>query len=88
MVSAVCLAPILAGALTVRRSRALRQAEVEARQEAACEAVAAKEYQAGRQAWAIGDGAGAAGHFREFNRWNAQADRHMRARSQAQRYWW
>jgi hypothetical protein len=80
--------PILAGALTERRYRALLQAEIEARREATCEALAAKEYQAGQRALRIGDRAGAAGHFREFNRWNAQADRHMRARSQAQRFWW
>jgi hypothetical protein len=37
---------------------------------------------------AIGDRAGAADRFREFNRWNAQADRHMRAQSLARSYWW
>ncbi len=88
LVSAICLAPILAGALAVRRSRSLQQAEAEARQEAACEAVVAREDQVGRRALAIGDRAGAASHFREVNRWSAQADRHMRARSLALRYWW
>ncbi len=88
LVSAFFLVPILAGALAVRRTRALRLAEAEARQQAACEAVAAREDQAGRHALAIGDRTGAASHFKEVNRWNAQADRHMRARSQALKYWW
>jgi hypothetical protein len=88
IVSAVCVACILAGALAERRFRALRQAEAEKREEAACEAAAAREHEAGRQALAIGDRTAASDHFRAFNRWSVRADYHMRARSHSLRYWW
>jgi hypothetical protein len=88
IVSAVCVACILAGALAERRFLALQKAEEAARQQAICETVAAREHQAGRRALAIGDRTGASDHFKEVNVWNARADHHMRARSQALRYWW
>jgi hypothetical protein len=86
--SAICVACILAGAMAEKRFRALRQAEAEERQQADCEAVAAREHQAGMRALAIGDRTVAGDHFKQVNRWNARADYHMRARSQALRYWW
>jgi hypothetical protein len=88
IISAICVACILAGALAERRYRALRLAEEEGRQEAACEEVAMREDQAGRRALAIGDRTAAGDHFKEVNRWNARADYHMRARKVALKYWW
>jgi hypothetical protein len=88
IISAICVACILASALAERRYRALRLAEEEGRQEAACEAVSAREDAAGRRALTIGDRAGASDHFKQVNIWNARADHHMRARKQAVTYWW
>ena len=88
IISAICVACIVAGALAERRFRALRLAEDEGRQEAACDAVAAKEDAAGRRALAIGDRTAASDHFKEVNRWSARADYHMRARKVALNYWW
>src|SRR6476619_143793 len=80
IISAICVACILAGALAEKRFRALRVAAEEERQETACEAVAAREDEAGRRALANVDGDGESDHFIEVNRWNARADHHMRAR--------
>ena len=55
LISAICLASVLGGMLAVRRFQSLRLAAAEARQEAACEARVAREYQAGKQTLANGD---------------------------------